>query len=1185
MSLQFIIGSSGAGKSHTAYEEMIGEAVRHPDRQYLVIVPDQFTMQTQKTITGMHPRRGLLNIDVLSFTRLAWRVFEETGGDDRPVLDDLGKSLVLQRVITEQQKKLKVLGSSLTKQGSVTQMKSLVSELLQYRVRPEDLSDTGSLPPGHSYLQAKLADVQTVYEGFLTYLRERYLTIEEMPELLCSVIQDSRLVRGSTVILDGFTGFTPVQKLVVRQLLLLCRQVTVTVTMDPRAAAARAAGIHQLFHMSGDMIRGLEALAGETHTEILPPRYIDDSVKGRHAGKPALRFLEQNLFRFGKTAYPDASERVTFLEADTPHREVAAAAETILRMVREEGMHYRDFALLSGDLEVYGREAGRVFAEAGIPCFIDRRKPVMTNQAVEFMRAAVDMIVQRYSYESVFRLLRTGLTDFSADETDILENYVLALGIRGRKQYEEVWVRKPRTEKADRLLEYNELRKRFLAMTEGLHAGMHEYRGSARRKAEVIYTFLAENRMQEKCARIAEELQQEGRTDLAREYARIWQTICDLLNRLVEVLGDEQMGLEAFQDVLDAGLGECSIGLVPPGEDQVMVGDIERTRLREIRVLFFAGVNEGVVPRPPDTGGILSDADRECLKQTDLELAPTAREEICRQRFYLYLCLTRPADQLVISWCRTGSDGRAALPSHLAADLRRMFPAVPVRTDREGFDEMSRLETPEGRREVFLSSLQNLEEGRMDEILVPLAAWLSRTAEGAAQTERLLEAAGADGVKEGIGQELAGRLYGQTLLNSVTRLEEFSSCACRHFLDYGLRLREREEYVFTPADFGTVMHSALEHYAGNLRREDLAWTALTDEQRTRLADLSLDEVVHDYNNTILHSTERNRFLMGRIREMMQRTVWALQEQLRRGDFRPAEFEFDFTDDLETMHFRLPGGSMRLRGRIDRIDELEAGGKRYLKIIDYKTGRTGLDLDRLWNGTQLQLAVYVNAALESAARSHPGETAEPAGIFYYHIDDPFLSEIPGTEGDGMSHEELLRLSREEILKKLKPGGLVRSESDILRHLDRTLERGASSVLPVSLNKDGSLSKSSSAENGEAFSLIRSFALRKAAELGTRMMKGETGTLPLLDGEISACTYCPYNGICGFDLKLEGCRYRRMERGGDVIGRIRELLAEDGQKSPDGTDDIRTEQGESGHQTQRSGDEQHSPEKDREKGERG
>ena len=1018
MSLQFVIGSSGAGKSHAVYEDMIRDALRHPGRQYLVLVPDQFTMQTQKSIAGMHPRKGLLNIDVLSFSRLAWRVFEETGGDDRPVLDDVGKSLVLQRVIARKKKELKVLGGTLSRQGAVAQMKSLVSELLQYRILPEDLDALDGLPAGHSYLQTKLRDVRTVYGGFLEYLKERYLTTEEVPELLCRVIGESSLVRGSTVILDGFTGFTPVQHEVVRELLQLCRKVTVTVTMDSREDPARDLGMHELFHMSREMIRKLTRMAEDTHTELLPVIRSDGRLCGRHAGKGALQYLEENIFRYDRSAFSGPTERISLLEAENPRREILAAAERICRMVREEGLHYRDFAILTGDLAVYGREAERVFTAEGIPFFLDQKKTVMTSPVVEFVRAAMDMVVQRWSYESVFRFLRTGLTDFTPDEVDILENYVLALGIRGRRMYEETWVRKPRTDRVDdRLLLYNALRERFVSLTAGLQAGMHERGSSARRKAEVLYAFLAENRLQEKSAAAAAQFAAEGRISLSREYARIWQTVCDLLDRLVEVLGEEQMGLEAFQEVLDAGLAECSIGLVPPGEDQVMIGDIERTRLKDIRVLFFAGVNEGVVPAPVRTGGILSDADRECLKEARMDLAPTAREEICRQRFYLYLCMTRPSELLVVSWSRTDAEGRALLPSWLAGMLRKMYPAVPVLADDRNPDVTWRLETEEGQRDMLIRGLQNRQWETPDAAFRALCLWKGQTEAGAAELAALLEVAHAGAGTGGLGRAMAGRLYGQLLVNSVSRLEDFASCACRHFLDYGLRLQEREEYVFTPADFGTVMHAALERFARGLRREGLDWAALSEDQRESLADRALDEVAQDYNNTVLQSTSRHAFLLRRIRVMLQRTVWALQEQLRRGDFRPADVEFAFADDLEALRFRLPGGAgMQLRGRIDRVDELLADGKRYVKIIDYKTGRTTLDLDGLWNGTQLQLAVYMNAALEHERQRHPEEEAEPAGIFYYHIDDPFLTELKkGT--DTADQETLLALVREEILKKL------------------------------------------------------------------------------------------------------------------------------------------------------------------------
>ena len=1146
MSLQIVIGSSGAGKSHNVYEEMIRESVCHPEKQYLVIVPDQFTMQTQKKITGMHPRKGLLNIDVLSFSRLAWRVFEETGGDDRPVLDDVGKSLVLQRVIADKKKQLRVLGRTLEKRGAAARMKSLISELLQYRVLPEDLAAIGDLPSGHGWLSAKLTDVQIVYDGFLQYLQERYLTTEEVPELLCKVIGDSSLVRGSTVILDGFTGFTPVQHLVVRKLLELCEKVTVTVTFDIREDPTRDAGMHHLFHMSSEMVRKVMALAADAHTEILPVRRIDGSVCGRHAGRDSLRFLEQNLFRFNRAEIPRqeipaAGGQIRLLEAESPRQEILAAAEQILYMVRKEGLHFRDFAVLTGDLPVYGREAERIFASAGIPFFLDRKKPVMASQAVEFVRAAMDMLVQRYSYESVFRLLRTSLTDFSRSDTDLLENYVLALGIRGRKQYEERWVRKPRTDREDRLQQYEQLRKRFADMTAELHAGMHEKNAPARRKAEVLYKFLVSCRVQEKLAESADRFAGEGRISLSREYAQIWQVICDLLDRLSEVLGSEPMGMEAFQEVLDAGLSECSIGLVPPGEDQVMIGDIERTRLKEIKVLFFAGVNDGVVPAPVNSGGILSDADRECLKQVRMELAPTAREEICRQRFYLYLCMTRPADRLVISWSRTAAEGRAALPSWLVSAVRQMFPEIPVLQYAEDSDEQIHLETPDGCREILLHGLQGGRPGSSGSAAEAVAYRMACRSGGMEQLERLSEAASADGRHPGLGSGTARQLYGDLLVNSASRLEAFAACPFRHFLDYGLRLKQREEYDFTPADFGTVMHAALERFSGNLRREQLEWALLADSVRETLADRALEEVAHDYNNTVLHSTGRNLFVLGRMREMLLRTVWALQEQLRRGDFHPAGFEMAFTDELRSLQLSLPGNTaMKLYGRIDRIDEYTEDGVRYLKIIDYKTGSTKLDLDGLWNGTQLQLVLYLNAALESASHLDPGRTAEPAGILYYHIDDPFLADLPRGWQENLTREEKAALCAEELLKQLRPAGLVRSEPEILRHFDNTLVTGSSAVIPAALNKDGTLRKGSQAAGGEDFRVIRRFAQLKAAELGAAIMEGVTAAEPMQDGEMTACSWCPYRGICGFDEKLEGCGYRKMERHPDVLARMKEKV---------------------------------------------
>ena len=1152
MSLELITGSSGSGKSYTVYRELIGESLRHPEKQYLVIVPEQFTMQTQKEIVRMHPRHGLLNVDVLSFNRLAWRIFEEVGGNTLPVLEELGKSLVVQRVISEQQDRMTVLGRTLSRQGSVLQMKSLISEFLQYGVEPEDLEAWQEQMP-EGLLARKLDDVKVLYEAFRAYLQDHYLTTEEVPDVLCRVIGRSRLIRGSVIILDEFTGFTPVQYKVLRELLRLADKVIIPVTMDADAAAdpLRARSPHQLFHMSRETIRHAMELASEARTEVLPVRHTEAGEKSRFSGNRRLQFLEQHLFRFGRAVYKeDGNSRnsITLYEAADPRSELSHIAAQILRLVREKGYRFRDFALVTGDLESYGKDAAELFEEAGIPCFLDQKQPVLTNPLVECIRAALQLEENRYSYDSVFRFLRSGMTDFTKEETDELENYVLAMGIRGRKRYEETWIKLPEHMDPDKLGLLNSLRERFIAETQELHDGLRSRNASVKEKTAVLYHFLLQYHMQERLQSLSDRLEEEGERSRAKEYRQIYAAVIDLLDKLVEVLGEEKLKTSAFAEVLDAGFAEMRIGLIPPGEDQVVIGDIERTRLKTIRVLFFAGINEGMIPKPVRAGGILSEIDREKLEKADASLAPTAREEICRQRFYLYLAMTKPSDTLHLSFSRTGKSGQTLLPSYLIGVIRQMFPDLHIETDgseggREGQDAaqgmagMEALETPAGRTQHLLEAFQKIRTAPVTAETKELLLWTREQPQGAAKLEKLMAAAAAHNDVTGIGRLAAEELYGRDLVNSATRLEKFAGCAFAHFCEYGLRLRERDIYAFTTADFGTVMHKALERFSLILSRDGVPWAEMTDQQREQIADQALEDVVHAYGNNILHDTARNTWMISRIREMLQSTVRVLQTQVQRGEFRPSGFEAGFTDDLQASLLRLSDtGTMKLTGRIDRLDLCEKDGVRYVKVIDYKTGSTEFDLNKVYYGLQLQLFLYLNAAVESEQKKHPGSRVEPGGIFYYRVEDPLA------EADDPAQAE------KEILRKLRPNGKCRSEKEVLELLDRTLyAQGGSAdsdVIPVRLNKDGSLGKNSQTASSEEFRLIREHTEAKSRELGQRILSGETQARPGIYGTEEACKWCRFRPVCGFDERIPGCvpvRYKKLAED-DIYNNIKEEQAE-------------------------------------------
>ena len=1126
LSLQFITGSSGCGKSHDIYEKIIRESMKHPEKRYLFLVPDQDTLQTERELLALHPRKTLLNIDVLSFNRLAYRVFGEVGGDRRPILEETGKSLVLQKVAWDQRKNLKVLGSALKRPGTVSQMKSLVSELMQYQVEPKDLDKWLPSQENRRLLAWKLEDVKTIYQGFSDYLKERYLTAEELPEILCGVIGGSRLLRGSTLVLDGFTGFTPVQNKVLQEMCSLCEKIYVLVTLDQREGLTGRMEAHRLFYMSRQMIRQLTDMAHQRGREVEETLWISAGAGSRFANNEALRFLEENLFRYGSASYGKDQDSLFIHEAENPAGELTHAAEVILRLVRQKGYRYRDFAIVTGDLEAYGREAETLLEEAGIPYFIDQKHGVTDNPLVEYVRAALELLVKNFSYESVFRYLRSGLTDFTGDEIDRMENYVLALGIRGWKQYKERWVRVPRSLDPEELGALNDLRQRFCDSLSAYVEGMRDRTATAGRRTEVLYQLLAQGQIQQKLKAYENRFHQEGRAALEKEYSQIYGKLMSLLDKLVEVLGQEYTPMSAYQQLLEAGFQETQVGLIPPGIDQVLVGDMERTRLKNIKVLFLVGVNETIIPKPVKKGGILSEPDREFLKSQSADLAPTAREEMYRQRFYLYLSLTKPSDLLYLSYSRTDAAGTARGPAYLIAMIQRMFPGLSI--GQAGGEETwrERLETPLGERELLLQGLRQLRDREPDPEFLELCRWRQLSPKGRRELSWLLQAAFYANPQTGIGRAAAQAVYGKVLTNSATRLEKFASCAFAHFLQYGLRLQERERYEFNAADLGNVMHAALERFYHNLTRQGYQWGALEEDQRVRLADQALEEVVHDYGNTILHSSHRNEGQIKRVQSLLQCTVWALQEQIRRGRFTPggAEMAFGGGEELQAVNISLSEEErIRLRGRIDRLDLCQTPEKLYVKIIDYKTGNVSMDLLQFYHGTQLQLAVYLNAALELTQKKHPHQVVEPAGVYYYHIKDPYITVSSLKAGK----------DPEAILRELRLDGLSREEGEILALLDQGLEpKTSSSVIPVGMTRDGKLTAYSKAAGEENFQLICQYTDWKIRQLGKQMMEGDTSIAPIRTDSKDGCQYCPYKGVCSFDEKIPGFSYRRRKKTSDA-----------------------------------------------------
>ena len=1126
MSLRFCFGPSGSGKSHRIYEEIMQRAAEEPGRNFLIIVPDQFTMQTQKDLVMRSDRDGILNIDVLSFGRLSHRILEEVGTKEMPVLDDTGKSLVLQKVAADLKEQLPAMGSLLHKQGYIHEVKSAISEFMQYGISTQDMDKLITSAQKRGALAMKLKDLKTLYRGFQDYIRDHFITTEETLDVLRRSLSKSKILKGSVVVFDGFTGFTPIQNRLIQELMRVCAETIVTVTIGVGEDPYKMDGEQKLFHLSKKTVADLEKLAAEAEVE----RGEDLFVKGgpnRFAKAPALHYLEQNLFRYQYEPYAGEQQEIHMFEALSPREEVHQTALYIRHLIREQGMTYRDIAVVIGDLEGYASYVETEFGQLEIPCFLDRTRGIVLNPMIEYIKSALQLYIKDFSYDTVFHFLRSGMADISREEIDELENYVIRTGARGYRTYSRLFTRRTEelqgnaegSEQAEEktMERLNRIRQQFMDAVEILHMGSREKAGDY---VSHLYDFLEQNQVQQKLLNYQQQFEKEGDLSRAREYAQIYRLVMDLLDQVYELLGEEEISRQEFADILEAGFGEITVGTIPQNVDRIVVGDMERTRLKQVKVLFFLGVNDGNIPKNASKGGIISDMDREFLIESGTEMAPSPRQQMYIQRLYLYLNMTKPSEQLYLSYAKVNSEGKGIRPSYLIDTVRKLFPAMSV----EYPQNRSRLEQIEGRQEgarYLAEELREYVEGTLPEEERQDFYLMYRAYEADAAGRDLLTRAAFRRYREsGLSRIVARALYGQQLENSVSRLETYAACACRHFLQYGLSLQEREEFGFEASDMGTVYHAVLENFAGKLAESNLTWWDFTEDFAAKAVKESVEAYAATYGETVLYSSARNEYAITRMSRILTRTVLTLQKHLKQGSFQPDDYElsFRFAEDLDSIHVDLSEDEkMHLQGRIDRIDVSEDAEHVYVKVIDYKSGNRKFDLAALYYGLQLQLVVYMNAAMEMESRKHPDKEIVPAALLYYHIDDPTI-ETPVE----LTDEQI----NEQILAKLRMNGVVNSDPEVVERLDRYMQ-DKSVVIPVEKKKDGSFSARSGVLSWEEMQLISSYVDAKIRSIGREILDGKIAANPYEKGNEEACTYCAYKKVCGFDGSIPGYEKRQLE----------------------------------------------------------
>lgn len=1203
MSLQLVVGSSGAGKSHKIYSTIINESIENPKQKYIIIVPEQFTLQTQKNMVNMHPSNGILNIDVLSFVRLAYKIFEELGKDPGVILDDTGKNMILRKIVAANEEKLALFKGNIRKQGFISEIKSLISELCQYSVTPEDILDIEKQLDDNA-LKIKLQETHTVYQDFKDYLQEKYITAEEVLDRLYDVLDMSGIIKDAVICFDGFTGFTPIQYKLLIKLMKLCKKVIITVTIDGKEAKKLQQDFEKgielgedytLFGMSKKTIYKIKSIAKENgiaiEDDMIVKDYIEDEKDnkeyvGRFKNTPAIAHIEQNIFRYPYSVYANKQNEIEILALEDCDKESEYVIRNIKKLVRENGLRYRDMAIVTGDISNYGRILEEKLIANEIPYFIDNKKSVMDNPFIEMIRAAFEIHIQNYSYESVFRYLRSGMTEYDNEDIDILENYVLAFGKKGLNRWTTKWEAKDSIYTEDVLEKVNELRKSIVktlsSFTKKLKDNM-----TVCELSTLLYNFVVDTKSLEKINIYVQYFEDTKMLTKAKEYAQVYKIVMDLLDKMVSLLGDEKVTIREYLDIFEAGIEDVKIGVIPMTVDQLVVGDIERTRLNDIKVLFFMGANENIIPKTKSSGGIISELDRELLADKGVELSPNSKQALFIEQFYLYMNLTKASDKLFISFSRIDSEGKPINAAYFVSKMCGLVEDLDIKeeqllpdfslfensnnnekdSDNEVSDnELDKIIGNNYGLDYFAKGLRYKNVEGMPLEWKELFMWYKNNPEYTDTLRHMINEAYYTNNDKFIDKAVAEMIY-KNADKSVTEIERYASCAYAHFLRYGLKLRERKTYEIELPDIGTIFHNTLDMFSKELIIKGVSWKDIDEEEQGAITERCVDEAVCDYGGKVLFSSKRNEYMINRIKRIAKKTIWALCNHVKEGDFVPAGFEVKFSsnDKMTATNIELEDGTyVGLQGLIDRVDTCVAeNDTEYVKVIDYKSSSKDFDPALFYEGIQLQLMVYMSVALDNTKGLNQKKNVKPAGVFYYTIDDPFIDKdeklanaLREANGDKKQEKSVIDKS---VLDKLTMKGIVNNNPEVIGKLDNNMvdENGEliakanSKVIKLGISAKGDFKSNSNAIGDEDFDLLIGKACELISSKVYDMKQGKIEKNPYKSEKSCACTYCEFASVCNFDIKLEDNNYHKIYKKtlDDVIDRL---------KSKEGIQELKSEE---------------------------
>lgn len=1113
LGIKIIMGRARTGKS-AQIREYIKEDIKN-GKKAVLLVPEQYTLQSEQDFIRNIDSNGIIDLSVLSFTSFSDILRSRYRGKNRSLIDDTGIYILTSRATEESREELEVFKQSYRKKGFLEETSRVIQSFKKNCINPEDIDNFLGAEEGSGILKKKLKDVNIIYKKMNEYMKNEYMDHNDMMVLLSQNIEETDWLKGKNVYIDGFDVFSGREYEVIESIAKSADSVTVALNfMDDKFQRD-----FSLFTPVDITYRKLDSMSMELFGEYAKvERKNKNYIENRY-----LKHLEKNLYAYPSESVPGEPDTVSINSYLNPNEEVEGIAVEMIKLVMERKARWRDILVVSNDMESYQTAVKRVFSEYGIPFFLDEKRDISSHNLMVYVIDLLNAIDRGFRYQDVFKFLKTDLSVLSSEEVDILENYSLQYNIEGEKYFRSFELREGDPEEAE------EIRAEFAEEITPLKEAL-KGKASIREINEKLYRYLRDTGVKEKTDSLMEEQLEAGNIDIANETAQIWNILMDIFDQMTEIMGDLEVSISEYVNIMESGLANYKAGIIPPTLDQVIFGSLDRTKSGDIKYLFVIGVNDGVLPQNMEDAGILLDEDRERMKENGLDMNMDVNMMIESENFKIYSSFTKPEEKLYISFPMSSQTGASLRPSTIIDRLKHLFPDIKIISHMDISENMRLGKIVSKRPSIkYLSeSFRDYIDGiDIDDEWYNIYSWhmnneKDKDYEGN-RVKNIIEGLFLVNQQEYIEEKYARRVYSMPMKASVSRIEKFNSCPFSHFMTYGISPRERKKCVVEYPDIGNILHETLERYGKNLKLENRKWTDVKDEEMDRIIDGIIDESLEESGKYIFKASARYRYLVNKLKRVSRRSIRKATRQIEAGEFTPVEYELAFRDRIPALEFRFEDGTvLELEGVIDRLDICRDEDKTYFRVIDYKSGNQDFDISKALQGLQIQLIVYLDAIISGGKTMFEFKETElyPAGAFYFKLKDPIA------QGESLEEAEEKRRKGEKI------SGIMVNDRRIAELMDMELKENSdeSSLYNIKINKNKTMRKRSDILAPEDIALMINYVEEIIKESGTEIKKGNVKIEPYMDesGKETPCSYCEYSSICKFDISLDGNEYRKLKK---------------------------------------------------------